>query len=207
MQTKECRSCKTCTFCMIKTAQHVAWGITMLQRGTYFNVPTYTWSTYHWSTLDWHYMSRNPRLFWLCLQHVKVPRSEIEVLPQQWPEPQKRQCYIFNCYATRELHRSSTLKWLVIFSPKYDHVLYLTSTTFIYLKYNPSLMQYFLMFSSLSISSLLPLNLVFSSQSPHSHHLSFRFLFLYLNPYCHQNDNLRYKSRIFISLGRRKYDL
>lgn len=205
MQTKECRSCKTCTFCMIKTAQHVAWGVTMLQRGTYFNVPTYTWSTYHWSTLDWHYMSRNPPAFfgYVC---------------SMWKFPgQKLKSFHSNDLS----HRSDNAISLTAMPPGnfiglalLNGLWYsLQNTIMSYIwqvlpssisSITPSLMQYFLMFSSLSISSLLPLNLVFSSQSPHSHHLSFRFLFLYLNPYCHQNDKFRIQIKDLYFLGQKK---
>lgn len=41
MQARECTSCKTCTFSMVKEVP-VAWGIMVLQRGTYFNILTYT---------------------------------------------------------------------------------------------------------------------------------------------------------------------
>ena len=53
MQTRESTSYKMCTFSTAKRT-HVAWGITVLQRGTYSNILTYTWFT------DWNQYSLVP---------------------------------------------------------------------------------------------------------------------------------------------------
>ena len=35
-------------------------------------------------------------MFWPCPRHAEVPGSGIKPMPQQWPEPQQRQCWILN---------------------------------------------------------------------------------------------------------------
>ena len=52
-----------------------------------------------------------------CSQHLEIPRPGIEPVPQPWPEPQQWQCWIRNCWTTRELIEHLLTKPEDVFPP------------------------------------------------------------------------------------------